>query len=63
MEMMMESVPQSEILEWLNRTLTENEGGPLQIAYHIEPDYEISNCLAMHEELERRGLITNSRLY
>ena len=63
MELMMEGVPQSEILGWLDRTLAENEGGPLQIAYHIEPDYEIRNCLAMHEELEKRGLIANKRLY
>jgi hypothetical protein len=63
MEMMMEGVPQSEILGWLNTTIAENNGGPLQIAYHAEPDYDISNCLAMHDELERRGLITNSRLY
>ena len=33
----------------------------LQIAYHVEPDYEIGNCLAMHDELERRGLITNNQ--
>ncbi len=63
MEMMMEGVPQSEILGWLNTTIDENKGGPLQIAYHAEPDYDISNCLAMHDELERRGLITNGRLY
>jgi hypothetical protein len=63
MELMMGGVPKSEILGWLGRTLTENGGGPLQIAYHIEPDYEIGNCLAMHDELEKRGLITNSRLY
>lgn len=63
MEMMMGGVSQSEILGWLDRTLSENEGGPLQIAYHIEPDYEVSNCLAMHEELEKRGLIINKRLY
>ena len=63
MELMMAGAPQSDILAWLDRTLTENGGGPLQIAYHIEPDYEISNCLAMHEELEKKGLITNKRLY
>jgi len=63
MEMMMEGVPQSAILSWLDVTLQENEGGPLQIAYHIERDYEISNCLSMHDELEKRGLIINKRLY
>jgi hypothetical protein len=63
MEMMMEGAPMQEIMTWLDTTLSENKGGPLQIAYHIEPDYEIANCLAMHEELEKRGLIINKRLY
>jgi len=63
MEFMMESAPQSQILDWLNKTLEENQGGPLQIAYHMEPDYEVNNCLIMHDELEKRGLIKNTRLY
>jgi hypothetical protein len=63
MEMMMEGIPRIEILGWIDRIVTENKGGPLQIAYHMERDYEISNCLAMHDELERRGLITNKRFY
>jgi hypothetical protein len=63
MELMMGGVPVSEILTWLDTTIRENEGGPLQIAYHIEPDYELGNCLAMHDELEKRGLIKNARLY
>jgi hypothetical protein len=63
MEMMMGGVPKSEILGWLDATLSENQGGPLQIAYHIESEYEINNCLAMHDELEKRGLITNTRLF
>jgi hypothetical protein len=63
MEHMMEGAPQSHILGWLNKTLDDNQGGPLQIAYHMEPDYEERNCLIMHNELEKRGLITNHRLY
>jgi hypothetical protein len=63
MELMMDGVPKAQILGWLDKTLAENQGGPLQIAYHVEPDYEISNCLAMHDELAKRGLITNKRLY
>jgi hypothetical protein len=63
MELMMDGAPKSEIMSWLDTTLSENEGGPLQIAYHIEPDYELGNCLAMHDNLESRGLITNKRLY
>jgi len=59
MEHLMKGVPQSRILEWLNKTLEDNDKGPLQIAYHLEPDYEIDNCLAIHNELERRGLVVN----
>jgi hypothetical protein len=63
MELFMDGVPQKEIVGWLDTTLSENNGGPLQIAYHMEPDYEMGNCLILHEELEKRGLITNKRLY
>jgi len=63
MELLMAGVPQKEIVGWLNKTLSDNQGGPLQIAYHMEPDYEIGNCLLLHDELERRGLIVNKRLY
>ena len=63
MELLIQGIPRSAILDWLDKTVSENQGGPLQIAYHVEPDYDIRNCLAIHDELERRGLITNTRLY
>lgn len=63
MELMMEGAPLTGIISWLDKTLSENRGGPLQIAYHMEPDYEMQNCLAMHDELEKRSLITNMRIY
>jgi hypothetical protein len=63
MELFLLGVPQKEILDWLDHTLSENQGGPLQIAYHVEPDYDIRNCLIIHEELEKKGLIINKRLY
>jgi hypothetical protein len=63
MELFMAGVPQKEIVDWLDKTLLDNQGGPMQIAYHMESDYEIGNCLVLHEELERRGLIINKRLY
>ena len=62
-EHLMKGIPRSRILEWLDRTLEDNDHGPLQIAYHVEPDYEIGNCLAIHNELERRGLVNNKRLF
>jgi hypothetical protein len=63
MELLMDGIPQSEIIGWLNKTLSENQGGPIQIAYHMETDYDIRNCLGLHDELEKRGLIKNKRLY
>jgi hypothetical protein len=63
LEILMAGVPQSDVLRWLDKTLSENQGGNLQIAYHMEPDYDIRNGLIIHDELERRGLTTNIRLY
>ena len=62
-EVLLEGVPPSAALNWLDKTLSENQGGPLQIAYHLEPDYDVSNGLAIHNELEKKGLITPGRLY
>ena len=62
MEYMMANSPQNKILDWLNKTLEENQGGPLQIAYHMEPDYEVGNCLILHDELERKGLISGQAI-
>ena len=61
--LLMDGSPVSNIMKWLDRTLEQNGNGPLQIAYHLEPDYDIRNCLVLHEELENQGLITNDRLY
>ena len=63
MEHLMGGVPRSRIVEWLDKTLEDNDQGPLQIAYHLEPNYEIDNCLAIHDELEKRGLLINKRLF
>lgn len=63
LEVLLEGVPQSTVLAWLDKTLSENQGGPLQIAYHLEADYDVRNGLAIHEELEKRGLISPGRLY
>ncbi len=63
LELLRKGVPQSEVLGWLDKTLAENKDGNLQIAYHLEPDYDIQNALVIHEELERKGLIKNKRLY
>ncbi len=63
LEVLLEGVPLSDTIAWLDQTLAENLGGPLQIAYHLEPDYNMCNGLAIHDELEKRGLIRSGRLY
>jgi len=63
MEVLLEGVPKSATIAWLDKTLSENQGGPLQIAYHLEADYDIQNGLVIHDELKKRGLITPGRLY
>jgi hypothetical protein len=62
-EVLLEGVPQSAALNWLDKTLSENQGGPLQIAYHLEADYDVRNGMVIHEELEKRGLINQGRSY
>ena len=62
-DLLLEGVPQSAVINWLDNILSENRGGPLQIAYHLEADYDILNGLVIHQELEKRGLITTGRLY
>ena len=62
-DLLLEGVPQSAVINWLDNILSENRGGPLQIAYHLEADYDILNGLVIHRELEKRGLITPGRLY
>ena len=63
LEVLIEGVPQSAAVNWLDKTLSDNQEGPMQIAYHMEADYNIQNGLVLHQELEKRGLITRGRLY
>jgi hypothetical protein len=60
-EILLSRTSRSGVISWLDKTLEENQGGPLQIAYHLEADYETGNGLILHDELERRGLISGGR--
>jgi hypothetical protein len=61
-DVLLKGAPQSGVISWLDKTLDENQGGPLQIAYHLEADYDTRNGLIIHQELARRGLISAGRL-
>ena len=52
-----------DIEQWLDTTLTDNDSGNLKIVYHLEPDYNILNCLFIHEELDRLGILKKGRIY
>lgn len=50
-EVLLAGAARTSVAAWLERTLAENAGGPLQIAFHLEPGYSLENCLAIHEGL------------
>lgn len=62
-EVLMGGTGEENIQQWLTRTLKENNGGNLKIGYHLEPEYDLSNCRYIHEELDRLGLVKKGRLY
>jgi uroporphyrinogen-III decarboxylase len=62
-EVLGEGSGREDIRQWLYRTLEDNDGGNLKIEYHLEPDYNLENCLFIHEELDRLGLVKKGRLY
>ena len=61
LEVLRQGAGEEMMLEWLDRTLLENNDGPLKLGYHLEPGYSMQNCLALHDELDRRGLIRKGR--
>ncbi|HAZ03006.1 MAG: hypothetical protein A2W90_18485 [Bacteroidetes bacterium GWF2_42_66] len=62
-EVLREEAKTENIRQWLYRTLEDNDGGNLKIEYHLEPDYNLGNCLFIHEELDRLELVKKGRLY
>ena len=62
-EVLREGAKTEDIRQWLCRTLEDNDGGNLKIEYHLEPDYNLENCLFIHDELDRQGLVKKERLY
>lgn len=62
-ELLLQGASPSQVRDWLQGTLADNAGGPLALAYHMEPGYDIDNCLVLHEELDAQGCGPNKRLY
>jgi hypothetical protein len=62
-ELLSEGTDTVEIKKWLYKTLEDNNNGNLKIAYHIEPDYNLLNCLFINDELDRLGILKKGRVY
>jgi hypothetical protein len=62
-EVLTEGSKPDDIKRWFDKTLKDNDGGNLKIAYHIEPDYNLLNCLFISEELDRLGILKKGRIY
>ncbi len=57
LDVLLETSTKAAAITWLDQTLLENGDGPLLIGYHFEPGYSLENCLTIHDELSKRGLI------
>ncbi len=44
-----------EIVDWVNQSLEENRGGPLEFQFHLEPAVPIDNSLAIFGALVEQG--------
>ena len=60
-DILLEGSDSRQVISWLDKVLLENAEGPLKIAYHLEPGYSLKNCLTIHDELCKRGLIEEGR--
>lgn len=60
-EILLERSDPNEINTWLDRTLEENEGGPLRFVHHLEPGYSLEANLRLHDLLDEKGIVAKSR--
>jgi hypothetical protein len=61
-ELLVKGAPKEKIIFWLDELIKDNNDGDLRISYHVEPDYEIDNCIAINQHLEKKYNIKQTRL-
>lgn len=61
LDVLREDAPEDAAQVWLDQVLAENGDGPLQIGFHLEPGYSLTNCLAIHDLLAEYKLIQKGR--
>ncbi|MCL2117375.1 MAG: uroporphyrinogen decarboxylase family protein [Planctomycetaceae bacterium] len=52
LQLLRRGMDREAVLEWYDKIREDNAGGPLQIAFHLEEDYDLENCLAIHEAVQ-----------
>ena len=62
LDVILKTATENDLIAWLDQALDENDGGPLQLGLHYEPGYSLDNCLLLHDELSRRGLVNKGRI-
>lgn len=62
-DILMEGSPIENIHNWIDNILESNQTGNLKISYHIEPGYNLNNCLEIHEYLKEKYKIVHKRLF
>ena len=55
-ECLVQSTDKHSIISWVDKTIGDNADGPLQIVFHIEPDYSIARCLLIFDCLQKKGI-------
>ena len=51
LKLMLQNTSEKDLINWLKKTLKENQGGPLKIALHLDVGYSKENCLKIYDEL------------
>lgn len=63
MPLLLKDSPLEKIEEWLKCVISENNGGKLKLAYHLEENYSIDNCMFIHNYLNINNLTDSKRIY
>jgi len=58
MQLLQRGTSREAVLEWYGKIREDNAGGPLQIAFHLEEDYDLDNCLAIHDAVQNDTVVS-----